>query len=153
MARRQSFACRAGHYGKELFRPWRELRAIDPELILIPDGCGTPHSSAVARQRRNTKVLRPSQDPEPPAASTGRSYARPVRMTHPRRIRQAECQGQTRTKALSACAQVWGGATSSFFFSQDKSNTTHGVHEFLFAGFIQFLPQVGYMYVDYVVQR
>src|SRR5258708_23602017 len=104
MAGRKLFGCGAGHYGEELFRQWRELRAIDPELILIPDGCGTPHSSAVARQRRNTKVLRPSQGPEPPAASTGRSYARPVRMTHPRRIRQVKRQGQTRTKASSACA-------------------------------------------------
>src|ERR1700730_12947278 len=112
MARRQSFACRAGRYGKELFRPGRELRAIDPELILIPDGCGTPHSSAVARQRRNTKVLRPSQYLGPPGASTGRSYARPVRMTHPRRTPQVKRLAQTRTKALSACAQVWGGTTS-----------------------------------------
>src|SRR5258705_10997270 len=146
MARRQSFVCRVGRCGKELFRPGRELQATDPELILIPDGCGTPHSNAVARHPRNTRVLRPSQDPEPPGASTGRSCAKPERMTHPQRIRQAACQGQTRTKALAACAQVWGGATSSFFFSQDKSNTTHGVQEFLSAGFIQFLPQVGYMY-------
>src|SRR5712672_2713839 len=153
MARRQSFACRVGRYGKELFRPGRELQAIDPGLILIPDGCGTPHSSAIARHRRNTKVLRPSQDPGPPGASTERSYARPVRMTHPHRTRQVKRQGQIHTKALGACAQVWGGATSSFFFSQDKSNTTHSVQEFLSTGFIQFLSQVGYVHVDHIVQR
>src|SRR6266403_297951 len=97
MAHRQSFAYRAGRCGKESFRLRRELQAIYPELISIPDGCGIPHSSA--------------------------------------------------------SAQVWGGATSLHFFPQDESDPTHSVQESLSKGFIQFLPQVGYVYIDHIVQR